>query len=420
MNYSINYSTSYKDKNRNNTMANTISNLSLALMQTRRVQIQQKDLNLLAQQLGSGKKTDSFKGLGLDAIKSKRARADLNSIDTYIQNIEDTDQRIQSMLNVIDEFKSQIEDLDAALLSFSSESAHQKGQIVTYDDGTTTQIEDTEVGMNSAELDDEFQNLRNLSKQLYTYMYDLMNTQDHEGNYLLGGAESQTKPLSTNSFLDASISKHITDWKNGTLSTAAFAADLKTRTTSGGNTDAFTDTVIGYNAALSAGNAGTLLTRINDRQSLDYTALANEAPFRDILVGLSLLQNDSLPPIADVYTEDDTPYPASPSVQGAPGLTLDNMKDNFFTLFDEVTEMVTNAIDDIDQVTFRLEGVRARMNSVKERYQEERGLLLNTIADVEDVDMNDVAIKINMLSIQIEASYSITASIQQLSLVNFI
>lgn len=399
----------------------SISNLSLALMQFDRVQTQQSNLNTLAGQLSTGKKTKTFTGLGVDAINSKRSRASLTSVNTYIKNIENADQRIKYMLDVLKEFRSQAEDLNSALFGFPNEGVHQQGEIVTYDDPLTTTIEEaTEVGMSSADLDSEFENLRNLSKQLYSYIKDLLNTKDVNENYVLGGAESKTKPLNDNSFLDTSMTQHITDWKNGTISTTNFIADIRDRTTTSGNTDAFTDTIIGYNTLLTAGNAGTLLARVSDQQSLDYTALANEEPFRDILVGLSLLQNDNLPPIADVYTENDAPYPAAPSVKGAPGVTIEDMRTNFFNLFKEVSSMVANALEDIDQVQYRLESTRARMNTIKERYVQEKNLLESTIANIEDVDMNEVAVKINTLSIQVEASYAVSARLYEITLVNFI
>lgn len=398
----------------------SISNLSLALIQVDRVQTQQRSLNLLADQLSTGKKTDRFSGLGTDAINSKRSRANLTSIDAYIQNIDNADRRIQLMSNVLGEFKAQVADLDSALIGFTAQSLHNKGDVVTYDDPTTPEIEEVSVGVNTADVDAEFQNMQSLAKQLSTYIFDLMNTQDQDGNYVLAGAESQIEPLNNNNFLSSAMAAQISDWKDGTLTTDDFIANLSDRTTDNGNPDAFTDTIVGYNAALSEGNAGAVLARVSDRQSIEYTTLANEAPFRDILVGLSLLQSENLPPVADVYADGDSPYPAPPSVKGAPGATTADMTRNFFKLYNAVTEMVTNAIDDVDDSTFRVEGVRARINTIKERYSDERALLQSTISNIEDVEINEVAIKINAVSTQIEASYSVTARISQLSLVNFI
>ena len=51
---------------------------------------------------------------------------------------------------------------------------------------------------------------------------------------------------------------------------------------------------------------------------------------------------------------------------------------------------------------------------------EEQAILQNQISDVEDVDINEVAIKLNLLQIQVQASFRVTAAIGELSLVNFI
>ncbi len=82
--------------------------------------------------------------------------------------------------------------------------------------------------------------------------------------------------------------------------------------------------------------------------------------------------------------------------------------------------LVSRAVDNIDQLTFNLENTRVRLDQTKQGYATERNLLLNTISDVENVDINEVAVRLNFLQIQLEASFRITARLQDLSLVNFI
>ena len=82
--------------------------------------------------------------------------------------------------------------------------------------------------------------------------------------------------------------------------------------------------------------------------------------------------------------------------------------------------MVTDAIDQIDQQRFKLENARARINEIMRNHEQEQSILQETISTVEDVDINEVAVKLNALQLQLEASYGVTARVQQLSLVNFI
>ena len=212
----------------------------------------------------------------------------------------------------------------------------------------------------------------------------------------------------------------ITDWKDGTITNDELIANLQDRDTTGGNTDAITDSILGYNSALSAGNAGNVFVHADDSVELDYTVHANEQVFRDIMVGLAFIKNENLPPIADVYLSGDPAYPAPPSTQGAPGDTLQEMKDNFFTVFNAVTSMVGDALLNIENQEFKIETVRARMEQIDQRHESEKNLLLTTVSDIEDIDTNEVAVKLSAIQVQLEASYAVTRLVSDLSIVNFL
>ena len=137
-----------------------------------------------------------------------------------------------------------------------------------------------------------------------------------------------------------------------------------------------------------------------------------------MIVALSVLKNDNLYPIVDVY--EDGNYPGTPDAQGAPGATATEQQDNFYELFNRLTQIVNESVDEIDQTRFRVENVRVQMNKTQQSHQAEKNLLQNTVSDIEDVDMNEVALKVSILQTQLEASYSATAISRQLSLVNFL
>ena len=84
------------------------------------------------------------------------------------------------------------------------------------------------------------------------------------------------------------------------------------------------------------------------------------------MAGLAFLKSPDLPPIADVYAnEDDFRNGIPPIVDGAPGADMNEMKNNFFEVYTAVATMVERAIDDLDAVRFRLEGARVRMHQVR-------------------------------------------------------
>ena len=400
-----------------------ISTLGQALTRINLINDQNIQLNNLTTQLATGKITQRFSGLDNNILASKRARADFQSLDTYINNIKNADRRINQMLAAIEEFQAQAENFANSLVQFSQESTHQKGEVIYYDDPLTTTVEITQVGMNDSEPDIDLKTMQDLASNIFNFMGDLLNVQEGDV-YLLGGADSLTQPYNNNGTLDAALSTLITNWKDETLPAATnltsdeLISALRSRNVAD-DPYAVTDTIIGYSAALSAGNVGDVFIRVDERIEVKYTALANERAFRDIMVAASFIKNENLPPIADAYAEPYTP--GDPTLaDGAPGATLDDMKDNFYQVFNELVGMVNNALDDIDTIRFRLESARARIEEVRRTHIADQNALQNTIDDVENADLNDVAVKINMLQIQLDASYRVTASVQQLSLVNFL
>lgn len=396
----------------------TISTLGQALEQIQRIKDQQSLFAQLTLQMTSGKKTQSFAGLGNDVLTSQRARSDFTSLEAYTNNIKNADRRIQLMHNSIQQFKKQANDFQDVLFSLAQEGVHQRGEVVTYDDPLTTQIEATRVGMTSDDPDVDMTALKALAGKIYNFMIDLMNTKDGD-RFVFGGAETLAQPITDTGSLDAAISAQIVQWKNGVITTDDLIADLNDRTATAGNPDAITDTIVGYTPALSANNAGRVFVRVQDKAEIDYTALANDQAFRDVFVALSYFKSDDLYPMADAYIPPNT-YPGVPDAQGAPGATLEEMKDNFFQVFNNLVAKVDEAISRADAIAATIENARARITEIKLSQEQSQSVLVSTISNVEDVDISEIAVKVKALEVQLQASYAVTASIQQYTLVNFL
>lgn len=394
-----------------------VSTLGQALRQIQNIKSQQTSFSTLSTQMASGKKTQSFAGLNTDVLSSLRSRSTFQSLEIYTNNMVKADIRINIMLKSIEEYQAQTENISSTLTSFVQEGAHQKGDPIYYDDPLTTDIETTIVGYTSAEPDNDIQSVQDHARNLYGFLQDLLNTKEGD-RYVLAGSDTFTKPLTDNGTLDAAISTLITSWKAGTISSDELIADLTDRSALNGNPDALTDTVIGYSAPLSSGNTGDVYVRASEDSEFKYTALANEDPFRNIIVALAFLKNENLPPVVDTY--ESGVYPGPVDVQGAPGATAAEMQDNFYEVFNQIVKMVNDSIDQIDQVRFRMETVRVQMNETKQAHKSTKELMLNTISDVEDVDTNEVAVRLKVLETQLQASYQVTALSSQLSLVNFL
>jgi len=342
-----------------------VSTLAQILRQIDSINTQQSAFSTLSEQLSTGKKTQKFSGLGTDALTSVRAHADLSSLDIYINNITRADTTIELSLNVIEEIQSVV----------------------------------------------------NHATNLFGFLGELLNEKRGD-SYMFAGADSLTEPFKDNGTLDSALNTLIQQWKDGAITTDEFIADINDRTAFSGNPDALTDSVIGYSSSLSSDNAGRVFVRADENSEFEYTTLANEDGFRNLMVALAVIKNENLTPITDVYTNGV--YTGTPDVQGAPGANADEQKNNFYTLFNELVGIVQTSIDDLDTVRFRSETVRVQLNETQLSHVDQQNLLANTISQIEDVDTSQVAVELSVLQTQLEASYSVTSISQQLSLVNFL
>ncbi len=391
-----------------------VSTLAQALNRIDTIGRQQNLLNSLTTQIATGKKTQEFSGLDTQILTSKRARADFNRVDQYIDNIRNADRRINLTLAAIEEFQAQARNLANFFINFPQESANQEGEVVFFDDPLTPNIiETTQVGYTSAEPSTDLKSLQQFASGVIGILSSLLNETDTD-RFLLAGANTDTQPFGDTALLDTAITSLIDDWKNGTISTNDLVADIQDRTTQNGNADALTDTIVGFSSGLSAGNTQDVFVRTDDFTEVSYTVLANEDPFRDIMVVASTIANGALPPIADQVDPDTLAV----ITQGAPGADVDEMKENFFQLFNEMGRMINQAIDDIDQIRFRLENTRVQITETLEQHEDDMFFFQDIVSNVEDIDPNEVAVQTNALSVQLEASLAVTARTQQLSLVN--
>lgn len=396
-----------------------ISTLGQALVQIERIKTQQSLMSQYSVQLATGKKTTKFTGLGPDILTSQRSRSTIQSLTTYKSNITHASRRINLTLNAVKEFQAQARKFLELMSGLTQESTHQDGDIIYYDDPTTTGIEETPIGMTSSDPDEDFANLITLSGQVYTLFQELINAKDGD-RYLLAGADTRTKPITDTGLLDTALTSLISGWKDGTISTNNLIADLSDRTATS-NADALTDSIIGYSSNLSGGNAGKVYVRVDESYEVEYTVLGNSQAFRDILVAAAYLKNDTLPPIADAYIPPNEPTPPlTPDVDGAPGDTIDDQKNNFFSVFSTLKQSVATAISDLNSIIGDLTQTQARLEEISKNHTEESNLLQSITSEVEDIDQNEVALKLTTLQTQLDISYRVAARVQQLSLANYL
>lgn len=394
-----------------------ITTLGRTLEQIDRIKIQQEQFNTLSQQMTSGKKTQRFTGLGTDDILSLRGRSQLSQLETYISNINRGDIRIETMARKVEEFEKQALIFSEALADYAKESELHKGNVVTYQDPLDADADELKVGYDSAEAETALKDLQTLADKLFTLLGDIMNFQDGD-RYVFGGSSGNQKPYNDTGSLDTTMSNLLNKWKDGTITTDELMADLKDGSTANGNADAITDSLIGFSSELSTNTAGDVYIRADQGTQVEYTTLANESGFRDILVGLSLFKSADLTPLHDVYTTNT--YPAAPNENGAPGTTVEDQRESFFELFSSVEKMINQGVNEVRSTQTRLSQARIQLDSLSKAHVEDKQLLESTVSEVEDIDINEVALRITTLQTNLQASYSVTGLMRDLTLTNFL
>ena len=375
-------------------MGTNISTLGQALDQIARLKTQQGSLELLTTQITTGKKTQAFSGLGTDALLSKRARADIKSIDTYVDNIKNTNRRMNLMQNAIKELKK------------------QAGNILN---SLTVSIQQGDYP--------DFDTIQQTAGEVYNFIIDTMNIQDGD-RYLFAGADSSVKPVNDTGLFNSFLGEFVPDstditnpplvasgvigkWGDGTITTDEFI-------------DAYhsvNETVMGYSTSLSNDAAGKVFARVDDNAEFDYTVLADTDGMKDILIALKVLSTMPPPEYAPGALNDPT---ATNLPEDTPPYPPEEKQDNFFQVINDVANMLQGASKKLDQESFRLAQVQTHITYVQQAHTEDKNRLLSIVSDVEDVDITEAAAKINQLQVQLEASFRVTALVSDLSLAKFL
>ncbi len=361
-----------------------VSTLGQALDQAERIKITQLQLSVLQTQIATGKKTQLFEGLGSDVIASKRAREGVVKLGNYMNNIDIADRRLKMMVAALNEAKAQ-----AVAVLNAIEIQTQQGEI-------------------------ELEAISDLARNTANFLRDLLNEKDGD-RYLFGGSETTTPPLSNTGTMDTYMITQLTNWANPALPALSITTDELIA--SYRDRGQLLDTVMGYSAPLSSGTAKSVFVRVEDNAEIDYTVFANMQGLRDIVAGVNMMAN--LDKVIDEVTRE-TDDPPLPGYVTAPGATQQEQNDNFFQFFNDVAAMMNQALDRVDSELYQLSQSQAQLAKIKESHKLDQNILKDTIAQVEDADMNEVAVKLNALQIQLEASFRVTASISSLTLVNFL
>lgn len=371
-----------------------ISTLGASLDQISRLKVQQNSIDVLSTQIATGKKTQEFSGLGTDILRTQRARTDINSLEQYSTNIQNGQRRIQLVNNTLEQIRSQ-------------------ANLVV--NGLT-------VGVQEGDAPD-LATLQQLAGDVYDFVVDLINTKDGD-RFLLAGSDSSVRPINDEGQFDAFLGNFLPDndditnpplqasgfigeWGNGTITTEEFIASYK-------NVD---ENVLGYSETLVSGSTGNVSIRVDENSEFDYTVLGNNEGLKEIVIALGVLKNLPLPenspgalndPTATRVADDTPPFPSA------------EKQENFFQVFNDIRSTLFQAIDKVEQEEYRLGLVEAQTEIIQEQNEFQINTFRTTISEIEDVDLTDAIAQIQQAQLSLQASFSVTSILSDLSLVNFL
>ena len=371
-----------------------ISTLGQALDQISRLNTQKSTLDTLSTQLASGKKASQFSGLGDDVLRVKRARADIKELDQYNANITNGSRRLQLMQNSIAQMIVQADNVRDALT-------------LGVQQGSYTDL--------SASKD--------LATDVQDFMVDLINSRDGE-RYLFAGSDSSVKPIEDNSAFTTFLGNYVPDpddvtapplqtsgfvgeWGSGLISTDEFISAYRSTN----------ENILGYSESLVSGSSGDVRIRVDENTDFDYTVFGNSEGMKNVIIALGVLEQ--IPTVENTpgALNDPTVTAASEDVPPSPS---EEKQENFYAVLNDLANLLNEGIEDLRQEQKRLALIEAQISLVKDQNTYQINSFKDIVSEVEDVDLTETATKIQQVQVGLEASFSITALVSDLSLVNFL
>lgn len=244
-------------------MSNGISLLGQNQANTSRLLDMQKTMNDLLRQSTTQKKYENLGGFGNDAGRLLGYRANIDTLDTYGNNIDIASNRISLMSTAMSQGRTLGENLVSSI----------GGELM---------------GGNI-----DVASINTIAKTSLDFMQTMTNLQD-QGRYLFAGSSVSTPPLTSRATANNLMQAQVTGWLNGSISTNQLITNLQN----------FTPADLGIDPSLSA--SGPVSVRVDDQTEIDYTVKADGNGFDKLMAAMALGAAMKTPnPATDVPNLDD-------------------------------------------------------------------------------------------------------------------
>ena len=330
-----------------------VSNLGNLMAQQFVLKAMRDQVDDTQRQISTGKISTSMAGLGSQGASSAiYFRNRQNVLDQYIGNINGA----QTKLTVLDKAMGQITDDTRNVLStLRSQLQDTVPQATIIADAAKTALSDI---------------IAKLNEQV-------------NGQYVFAGDDLHNAPFANQATLDANMSALVSGWMTGGTTAAAVVTDAQTQT----------GTALGYSATgLTAGRVSFMA---DDNTNIDYTQMASQSGYADILRGLSVIAN--------------LPQPTTAAEQS-----------NYWEIVNGAISLLDSGATQVDTYQGLLGNKAKLVDDLLAQHKDMQGTFETFVGSIEDVDMAKVSTDFQALQSQMQMSYSVISMLKDLNLVNFL
>ncbi len=226
-------------------MVSKVSTYALNQSTTNNALSIQKRMADLQRQVSTGVKSTTFAGYNIQSKMVQHYRADLQSIESYINNIDVAQTSVSQMNRALEQLFDQ---MDIVIGQANSDPQEGKPNVET---------------------------MQSLARNAREIMIDVMNNKVGD-RYLFAGSDVLNAPYDGYGNITTRVQQEVTNWLDQTNTATDFLTNVK----------GMTQSQMGF--SLSGQSAGNIRVRANDGYEVDYTVKANTQPFQDILQALTV------------------------------------------------------------------------------------------------------------------------------------
>lgn len=322
----------------------------------------------LERQLSTGRRADSYAGLGVKRGPALDMRAKLNGLESFQNNIKDANLRMSMLMQ-------SVEGLDKV-------SARTRSMLTTPSSNVFGGGVPQEQIMAQGDL---------------KLAIDMLNA-DINGRYLFSGREHDQRPVVSYETMMQRLQEAVNDvppdpanpdyWAKAVVAVVNDFFDIF---------DIPPNWYSGDDPNLNGDPRSTSTVQIDQGRSAAMGAQANEPAFRQLLKQLAAVAVADFPP-----GSGDHVNALMRQIRADPGMQLGDNDPS------------------ISQIGIELGAAQVQMKTADEQHKATGAILRDQLGDIEDARTEEVAAKLLTLQTRLQASYQTTAMLSRLSLVNFL